>query len=100
MGKAKLTNREGGVRRNDFAKGDGTKTARPANGPITIGGWRGAGGAFSDTFQGAIDEVMIWKVAFTEEEIQSIMQGPGADFLGVEPHKKLATKWGSIKQSP
>ena len=55
---------------------------------------------FSETFQGAIDEVMIWKVAFTEEEIQTIMQAPGDQFLGVEPHQKLATKWGAIKQNP
>jgi hypothetical protein len=99
-GKNQKSSRDGGVNKGheakDWSKGDGTKPPLPANGPITIGGY----GAFGEPFQGAIDEVMIWKVAFTEEEIQAIMLAPGDQFLGVEPHQKLATKWGAIKQNP
>ena len=99
-GKNQKSSRDGGVNKGheakDWSKGDGTKAPMPANGPITIGGY----GMFSETFQGAIDEVMIWKVAFTEEEIQEIMLAPGDQFLSVEPHQKLTTKWGAIKQNP
>ena len=99
-GKNQKSSRDGGVNKGHeakgWSKGDGAKPPLPANGPITIGGYA----MFSETFQGAIDEVMIWKVAFTEEEIQMIMQGPGDQFLGVESHQKLATKWGAIKRNP
>ena len=99
-GKNQKSSRDGGINKGheakDWSKGDGTKPPLPANGPITIGGY----GAFGEPFQGAIDEVMIWKVALTEEEIQTIMQAPGDQFLSVEPHRKLATKWGAIKQNP
>ena len=99
-GKNQKSSRDGGVNKGheakDWSKGDGTKPPLPANGPITIGGY----GVFGEPFQGAIDEVMIWKVTLTEEEIQTIMQAPGDQFLSVEPHQKLATKWGAIKQNP
>ena len=99
-GKNQKSSRDGGINKGheakDWSKGDGSKPPLPARGPITIGGY----GAFAQPFQGAIDEVMIWKVAFTEAEIQEIMLAPGTEFLGVEPHQKLATKWGAIKQNP
>lgn len=99
-GKNQKSSRDGGVNKGheakDWSKGDGTKPPLAASGPITIGGY----GAFAQPFQGAIDEVMIWKVAFTEEEIQTIMQAPGDQFLSVESHQKLTTKWGAIKQNP
>ena len=99
-GENQKSSRDGGVNKGheakDWSKGDGTKPPLTANGPITIGGY----GAFAQPFQGAIDEIMIWKIALTEEEIQTIIQAPGDQFLSVEPHQKLATKWGAIKQSP
>ncbi len=52
-----------------------------------------------DSFQGLIDEVMIWKGTFTAEEIQEIMLAPGIEFLDVEPRGKLATTWATLKQS-
>lgn len=98
-GKPQLTNTKGGTQPDDWSLGDGTKTPIAARGPITIGGYGGFG-KFLDTFQGSVDEVMIWKGTFTEAEINEIMQAPGQEFLAVEPHEKLATTWGTIKRRP
>ena len=95
-GKLQRTNMKGGTKPDDWSLGDGAKPPMVAEGPVTIGGY----GKFLDPFQGLIDEVMIWKGTFTEEEIQEIMLAPGVEFLGVEPHDKLATTWGMLKQNP
>ena len=95
-GKLQRTNTRGGTKPDDWPLGDGTKPPIATEGPVTIGGY----GKFLDSFQGLIDEVMIWKGAFTEEEIQEIMLAPGVEFPGVEPHDKLATKWETLKQNP
>ena len=95
-GKLQRTNMNGGTKPDDWSLGDGTKPPIVTEGPITIGGY----GKFLDPFQGLIDEVMIWKGTFTEEEIQEIMLAPGVEFLGVEPRDRLATTWGTLKQSP
>ena len=49
-------------------------------------------------FVGAIDEVAIFKVALTEADIQSIMEGFGS-ITAVSPAGKLAKAWGAIKAS-
>ena len=95
-GKLQQANMKGGTKPDDWSLGDGTKPPMVTEGPVTIGGY----GKFLDPFQGLIDEVMIWKGTFTEEEIQEIMLAPGTEFLGVEPRDKLATTWGTLKQSP
>jgi hypothetical protein len=47
-------------------------------------------------FCGPIDEVAFFDVPLTEEEIQNLMEG-SASFLAVEPERKSAFTWGSIK---
>lgn len=94
-GKLQRTNMKGGTKPDDWSLGDGTKPPMVTKGPVTIGGY----GKFLDSFQGFIDEVMIWKGTFTEEELQEIMLAPGSEFLSVEPHAELATIWGTLKQS-
>ena len=95
-GKLQRANMNGGTKPDDWSQGDGAKPPMITEGPITIGGY----GKFFDAFQGLIDEVMIWKGIFTQAEIQEIMLAPGIEFLGVEPRDKLATTWGTLKQSP
>ena len=95
-GKLQRTNMKGGTKPDNWSLGDGTKPPMVTKGPVTIGGY----GKFLDPFQGLIDEVMIWKGTFTEEEIQEIMLAPGSEFLSVEPRDKLATTWGAVKQNP
>ena len=94
-GKEQPSNKNGGVRPDHWSQGDGAKMPLPARGPVTVGGY----GNFSDTFQGAIDEVMIWKGSFTEAEINEIMAEHPTEFLAVDPREKLATKWAAIKRN-
>jgi len=60
--------------------------------PLRIGGSPDIG----EMFCGPIDEVAFLNVALTEEEIQNLMEG-FAKFLALEPERKLAFTWGSIK---
>jgi hypothetical protein len=46
------------------------------------------------TFEGIIDEVVIFKTALSEGEIQDVMNGK---FLAVAPHNKLSISWGKLK---
>jgi hypothetical protein len=94
-GKAQASNRIGGVRPDNWSHGDGAKTPIRSRCPITVGGY----GNFGDPFQGAIDEVMIWKGSFTEAETNEIMAEHSVEFLAVEPRGKLATKWAAIKRN-
>ena len=48
------------------------------------------GGTF---FKGAVDELKIWSVAFTDDEVEKAMEAA----LAVEPYHRLATKWAAIK---
>ena len=48
-------------------------------------------------FTGAIDEVGIFDVALTEDDIQMIMKEGLANALAVSPSEKLATTWGGVK---
>ena len=48
------------------------------------------GGTF---FKGAVDELKIWSVAFTADEVTKAMEAA----LAVEPYNRLATKWADIK---
>ena len=47
------------------------------------------GGTF---FKGAVDELKIWSVAFTDDEVEKAMKAA----LAVEPYHRLATKWAAI----
>jgi hypothetical protein len=47
------------------------------------------------TFEGIIDEVVIFKTAISKGEIQDVMKGK---FLAVAPHDKLSISWGRLKK--
>lgn len=63
--------------------------------PVLIGA-RFTGGKPSDFFSGALDEVALFNVALTEEQIQEVMEGL-APPEAVSASGKLASTWGSIK---
>jgi len=64
---------------------------------VTIGVTNVNGG---EPAQGTIDEVAIFNSALSEADIKSIMQnGLAQSVLVVEPGKKLAATWGSIKRN-
>jgi len=62
--------------------------------PTTIGK---SGVAHVYDFHGVIDEVVIFTVALTAEDIQAIMNNGLSSMLAVSPSGKLSTTWGSIK---
>jgi hypothetical protein len=51
-------------------------------------------------FTGAIDEVGIFNVALSQDDIQMIMKEGLSKALAVSPSGKLATTWGSIRRMP
>ena len=53
----------------------------------------GANGGNSNFFNGTVDEVKMWSVALTAEEIKKNMD----QALAVKAHDKLTTNWGKIK---
>ncbi len=53
----------------------------------------GANTGNSNFFNGTIDEVKMWSVALTAEDVKKNMD----QTLAVEAHNKLATTWGNIK---
>lgn len=53
----------------------------------------GANGGNNNFFNGSIDEVKMWSVALTAEDVKKNMD----QALSVEAHNKLATTWGKIK---
>lgn len=53
----------------------------------------GANAGNSNFFNGTIDEVKMWSVALTAEDVKKNMD----QALTVEAHNKLATTWGKIK---
>ena len=46
---------------------------------------------------GIIDEVLVVRRAFTDDEIQTHFNGGLAKVLAVQSHGKLATTWGNLK---
>lgn len=71
--------------------GQNTDTATP----VLIGA-RYTGGNPSNFFRGALDEVAIFNVALTEEQIQEVMKGLAAP-EAVSVSGKLVFTWGAIK---
>lgn len=69
----------------------------PTPGPLHIGqedAWA------QEQFKGIIDEVAIFDVVLTEDEIKSIMKkGLKSDVLAVSPSSKLATTWGRVRNN-
>jgi len=63
-----------------------------SDGELRIG--RGAPGGY---FTGIIDEVGIFRVALSQDEIKAIMNNGLSVFLPVKPQGKLTNTWGSIK---
>lgn len=64
--------------------------------PLHIG-QRGDGTEFMN---GAIDELAIWRIALTDDEIAEVMNDGLARILAVTYREKLADTWGAIKQTP
>ena len=63
--------------------------------PVLIGA-RFTGGNPSDFFRGALDEVAIFNVALTEEQIQEVMAGLSGP-EAISASGKLISTWGSIR---
>ena len=71
------------------------ETEQNYNGPMaTTGSETEIGHAGDGGFVGIIDEVMIYNKALTADEVKQIFEAEG---LPVEPHGKLATRWGQLK---
>lgn len=60
-------------------------------------GQRGDGTEFMN---GAVDELAIWRVALTEDEITEVMDDGLARILAVTYQRKLIETWGKIKVPP
>jgi hypothetical protein len=66
----------------------------------SIGAQGGPNGPFTDFLDGILDEVAIFSVALTEQEIQNVMEQGIAESVGitaVELSGKLTTTWSAIK---
>jgi len=59
----------------------------------------GTGSDGGHFLKGVLDELCIWKVELTEDEIKETMNGLSNILKGfsVEPQRKLATLWGKIR---
>jgi len=79
------------------ADGGGSLVSEGDLGNVAIG--KTAHDALKDIFKGTIDEVAIFSVALSKDEINSIMKNGLVKGLAVEPAFKLPTKWGQIKQN-
>ena len=80
----------------------GGVSAVPAN-PLTIAESFGAKAAFgnAEIFNGIIDEVAVFNVVLTADDIKTIMTkglGAATGLIAVEPSDKLAVTWASIKR--
>jgi len=60
----------------------------------------GTGSAGAHWLKGVLDELALWKVALTEEEIKETMEGLSKFYLDVRPKGKLAVTWGKLKLIP
>ena len=69
-------------------------TIEASDGELRIGRGDPAG-----YFTGTMDEVAIFRVALSPEDIKAIMDKGLAGFLSVEPPGKLVETWGNIKAS-
>jgi len=80
-------------------KGPGGGVQSVPDNPLTIGESFGAAEAFgaAEIFNGVIDEVAVFNVVLTEDDIKTIMTESLAGIAAVSPSGKLATTWGDIK---
>ena len=69
-------------------------TEQSTHGPVFIGKAPWDGRAFNDF----IDEVVIFNVVLSEEDIQTIMNKGLSSMLAVSPRSKLSTTWGDLKK--
>lgn len=81
--------------------GPGGGVAEVAKNPLTIAQSFGAKAAFGndEIFNGIIDEVAVFNVVLTKDDINTIMTKglAGTTGFAVEPVGKLTTAWGKIK---
>ncbi len=64
--------------------------------PVKIG-LRGNGEGVDRVFTGIIDEVAIFNVGLSEEDVQNLMNNGLGQLAPVEPYGNLATTWGQLK---
>lgn len=57
----------------------------------------GAGPRANDWFEGTVDEVIIFNVALSPDDVKSLMNGAERSVLAVSPEGKLTEVWGAIK---
>lgn len=60
---------------------------------VQIGTWSG------EAWPGMVDEVRLWNRALSDAEIEESMNLGADELLSVNPNDKLATSWGSIKNT-
>lgn len=83
--------------------GPGGGVSAIAGNPLTIAESFGAAEAFgnAEIFNGIIDEVAVFNVVLTEDDIKAIMTkglGAATGLAAVEPSDKLAVTWASVKR--
>jgi len=83
--------------------GPGGGVSAIAENPLTIAESFGAAEAFgnAEIFNGIIDEVAVFNVVLTEDDINNIMTkglGAATGIVAVEPSDKFAVTWASIKR--
>jgi len=64
-------------------------------GSIWLARWKGGAGW---DFTGVLDEVAIFNVPLTEDDLNTVMTAGLEKALAVSPHNRLTTTWGNIKQ--
>ncbi|MBC8234349.1 LamG domain-containing protein [bacterium] len=80
------------------SKADATESLLDNNVPLMVGtdfDPGGAHGANPREFTGVIDEVAVFKIALSDEEMQQAME----NVMAVELKEKLAISWGKVKVS-
>ena len=83
-----------GVLKSDIAEDGATRAKGAAFGPLEANDNDLLIGKYNDTFNGIIDEVVIYNRVLTEEEIKQDMKGV---LFAVSPAGKLTTTWASVK---
>jgi len=81
------------------AKGPGGGVAEVDANPLTIAESFGAKAAFgnAEIFNGVIDEVCVFNVVLSEDDINEIMNKGLRTIIAVESSDKLAATWASVK---
>jgi hypothetical protein len=77
-----------------LGEGVGATIAATGGGDIWFGGAKGV----NEFLHALIDDVAIYKRALAPEDIKALANGASIGGAAVEPHAKLTTTWGTIRQ--